>query len=137
MAALIAKTLVKEARRTWRAIAVSTIIRHFNIQAVEIMQNAETDSAKKDIIKRVEGRRRIELFSQFNRDFRKEVKRSRDKISDKQYREIIATIEKVYNKVSANEETTTLRAVCTLGTASVWSALRAVCTLRSRYKRYV
>ena len=104
MAALIAKTLVKEARRTWRAIAVSTIIRRFNIQAVERKRKTEADPAKRNKITRVEGRYRIEYFSDFVGNFRKEVGRARNQTSDERYKEIVASIAKTDNKVSADEE---------------------------------
>ena len=59
MAALIAKTLVGEARRTWRAIAVSTIIRRFNLWALDKVRSEEKDLEKRKKIKRVSGSKRL------------------------------------------------------------------------------
>ena len=59
MAAFIVKTLAREACWTW----LSTIISRFNIWTVEIVQEAETDPAKKVKIKRIEGKQRINLLS--------------------------------------------------------------------------
>ena len=65
MAALIAKTMVKEKRRTWRAIIVSAVIRRFNSWAVERLRDEEEDVAKKSKIKRAEGGPKIRLFSEY------------------------------------------------------------------------
>ena len=104
MAALISKTLVGEARRTWRAIATSTITRRFNLWAIEIRRKAEPDKAKRDKMKRVEGRHRIELFITFLRDFRKMVRRARRLTSDERKKAIKESIATTRNKSSADED---------------------------------
>lgn len=93
MTALISKQLAKEARRTWRVIAVSTLIRHFNLWAIKIRQKEETNQTKKDNTKWVEGWYRIKLFSIFVRDFMKDVQQARSLISDDRYKEIFLTEE--------------------------------------------
>ena len=55
-------------------------------------------------MKWVEGRYRIEQFLIFVHDVRKAVQQARRLISDKKYKEILATIESTKNKTSADEE---------------------------------
>ena len=77
MAALITKTLVGEARGTWRAIVVSTTIRQFNLWAIETRRKVGPNQVKRDKMKRVEGHHCIDLFIIFLRDFIKKVQRER------------------------------------------------------------
>jgi hypothetical protein len=90
MAALIAKTLVGETRRTWRAIAASAIIRRFNQEAVDFLRAAESDPEKRKKIKRAEGSNRIKLFAQFIRRFMEEVVAADGDIIDKATRDKLA-----------------------------------------------
>ena len=55
IAALIAKTMVEEARRTQRAICNSTIIRPFNMQAVDELRSKIASEEAKKKITRVSG----------------------------------------------------------------------------------
>ena len=100
---MIAKTLVEEARRTWRSIGNSTITRPFNAWAVEKLREKETDKAKKDNIVRVRGSKRIEMFNNFLNEFRKMVRKALKDVTPEQYKTIFASIEKADNKASAAE----------------------------------
>lgn len=75
MAALISKTLIGEVRRTWRAIAVSLIIRRFNSRAVERVRAEKETEEEKAKIKRVSGAKRVELYAEFIDDFNLEVEK--------------------------------------------------------------
>ena len=76
MAALIAKTLIGESRRTWRAILVSALIRPFNSVAVERKRNAEENEKKRANIKRVDGAYRLEHFNDYLADFLTKIERA-------------------------------------------------------------
>ena len=65
LAALVAATNVGEDRRTWRAIALSCIMRVFNKKAVDAKRAKEPDPKKKSKITRIEGAERIEQFADF------------------------------------------------------------------------
>ena len=106
MPALIAKTLVGEARRIWRAIAPSAVMRPFNQNAVDEKRVAEKDPIKRKKIKRIEGYDQIKLFSTFIDKHLRSVEIARSKISDKIYKAIRESIEKKdnKNKVSAEEQ---------------------------------
>ena len=104
MAAIISKTLVEEARRTWRAIGNSTIIRPFNMQAVEeLRKEVDNEEAKKKIV-RVSGSKRIKAFRNFLMLFRDKVSSAMAHLNEEQYKTIYATIEKKHNKRSAAEQ---------------------------------
>ena len=104
MAALIAKTLVGEARRTWRAIAISTLIRRFNIWAVEIRRSREPDKKKKRLIKRVSGSLRVKLFSQFVDRFLSEVRMARAEFGDDKQKALAESVATKKTKRSAEEQ---------------------------------
>lgn len=104
MAALIARTLVGESRRTWRAISISTLIRRFNMWALEEVKKAEKDPEKRKKIKRVRGSKRVELFTIFIKKFRIEVERARSMIDDEQYKKIWDSIATKEVKADAAEK---------------------------------
>ena len=103
MAALIAKTLVGEVRRTWRAIAISTIIRRFNQWAVNKLREKESDKTKRDKIKRVSEGKRVAMFSEFMDGFLKDAREARDATTPAEYMMVFKCIEKADKKVSAQE----------------------------------
>ena len=78
MAALVSKTLVGEARRTWRATAISTLMRRFNIYAIEYKRGMVKDPNKRAKITRVTGNLRVCLFSTYIDNFIREVKEARE-----------------------------------------------------------
>ena len=105
LAALIAKTKVGEARRTWRAIGMSTLIRPFNLWAIERVRAREKDEEKRKKLKRVEGASRIELLSEFvSRLVLKEMKEARDNTAPEQYAKYVESIRKTKNKASQKEK---------------------------------
>ena len=104
MSALIAKTLVGEARRTWRAIALSAVMRPFNQKAVDEKRAAEKDTVKRKKIRRVEGYDRIKFFSTFIDKHLRSVDTARGQISDETYIAIRESIGKKGDKVSAEEQ---------------------------------
>ena len=105
LAALIAKTKVGEARRTWRAIGMSTLIRPFNLWAIERVRAREKDEEKRKKLKRVEGASRIELLSEFvSRLLLEEMKEARDNTSPEQYTKILDSIRETKNKASQKEK---------------------------------
>ena len=103
MAALIAKTLVEEARRTWRSIGISTIVRPFNAWAVEEMRKKEKDRTKRERIERARGSKRIALFTLFLNEFRKKVSAALREVTAEKYKTIFKSIETSDNKASAKE----------------------------------
>ena len=74
---MVSKTMVGKARRTWRATAISTLIRRFNIFAIKYKKSIVKDPVKKTKIKRVSDALRVKLFSDFVVKFMKEVKKAR------------------------------------------------------------
>ena len=104
MAALIARTLVGEKRRTWRAIILSTITRRFNTWAVEKLRAAEPDEGKRAKIIRVEGSKHLALFSEYLDDHvMKDIDEARLDATPEQYIELFKSIEDSQNKSSAKE----------------------------------
>lgn len=104
MAALVSKTKIGETRRTWRAIAVSSIIRRFNQDAVDSLRRAECDEEKRAKIKRVSGAMRIKMFSNFINAFMKEVSRARTRISDDELQRMERSIASQKTKRSIEEQ---------------------------------
>ena len=103
MSNLVSKTMVREARRTWRAIIVSTIIRRFNQWAVDRADSEfKSNEKKKEMMRkklasdgkpipkkleaiedykpksRVEGAKRIEYFTIYIRTFMKARRKARN-----------------------------------------------------------
>ena len=74
MAALIAKTLLGEKRRTWHGIIISGIIRPINIEAIEDKRKNEADLKKREKLKRVEGFDRNYFYGKGFEQFFDEVK---------------------------------------------------------------
>lgn len=123
MAALIAKTLVGEARRTWRAIIISTLIRRFNQWAVDKARAEEKEKVRKlneeqfdkcligekykfikeRRIDRVNGSQRIKYFTQYIRKFLEDRKKMKNSISKADWNQIRDSIATTNNKVSADE----------------------------------
>ena len=73
MAALIAKTLVGQGHRTWRAIGLSTTIRPINLESVEIERRKVATEANKKKIRRVSERKRVTGFARYMDKFAKEA----------------------------------------------------------------
>lgn len=104
MAALIARTLVGEKRRTWRAIILSTITRRFNIWAVEKLRAAAPDEEKKAKIIRAEGSAYLALFSEYwDEQVEKDINDARLEATPEEYLELKKSIEDPQNKSSAKE----------------------------------
>jgi len=123
LAALIAKTLVGEARRTWRAIIISTLIRRFNQWAVDRARKEEKERVEKlnkvqqllfeqnlphkfhkvRRIDRVYGSQRLEYYIDFIRKFLKDRKMMKEIISEADYDRIKDSIATTKNKASADE----------------------------------
>ena len=104
MSALIARTMVGEARRTWRAIAISATIRRFNIWAIEIMRARPDHAKKRSSMKRVEGRWRIQLFSEYIDDLLEMIRLAREDIDETTYRDLMNSIRDKTNKASKEED---------------------------------
>ena len=107
MSNLVSKTMVREARRTWRAIIVSTIIRRFNQWAVDRADSEfKSNEKKKEMMRkklasdgkpipkkleaiedykpksRVEGAKRIEYFTIYIRTFIKARRKARNELEE-------------------------------------------------------
>ena len=104
LAALIAKTLVGEARRTWRAIALSTTIRRFNLETLNAARAKESDPEKRKNIRRARGTERIRLLHIFVEEFMAIVKRAKEQLPEGKYQTIFNNIAKTDNKASADEK---------------------------------
>lgn len=104
MAALIARTLVGNARRMWRGIGILTVTWRFNIWAVEKLRAKEEDKEKQARIMRAEDGKRVRLFSEFMDQFLKECCEVRKTFSKEEYEALKASIEKKDKKASAAEE---------------------------------
>ncbi len=103
MAALIAKTLVEEARRTWRAICMSTITRRFNSWSVELERKKIVDEEEKKKKVRVFGTDRISLYRRFLDDFRDHVHVAKGEMNEETLEGIRQSIATKKNKSSAEE----------------------------------
>ncbi len=103
MAALISKTLVGEKRRTWRAIGVSTIIRRFNMWAVDILRSKVDTQAEKKKIVRVRESKRVSMFAFFISNFMEHVKEAKRHTSAESIIKIYESIEQSNNKSSSKE----------------------------------
>ena len=110
LAALVGKTLVGEKRRTWRAIAVSVIVRQFNLHALQIRKEMlAADPVKQKKVKRVTGTLRIKLFDEWVHDFMQSVERAKEDLTREEYADIANTIASAENKVSKEERMTMLQ----------------------------
>ena len=103
MAALVAKTLVGEARRTWRATAISTLMRRFNIYAIEHKKSLEKDPEKRARITRVSGNLRVCLFTKYVDTFIREVKEARRVLGEEKCKSLADGIAGTKNKRSEEE----------------------------------
>lgn len=102
MAALIAKTLVGEKRRTWRGIIQSVIMRNFNSQAVE--RRKEDPRNKKDFNgRRVTGSYRIEYFLDWLVDFMDKVSVAKEELGPERIAALVNGIEDVAEKAGCEE----------------------------------
>lgn len=99
MAALIAKTLVGETRRTWRAIMLSTLMRRFNPYALLRRKEEKEDFAGS----RVEGSFRIEYFLDFIRQFEKEAAEAKRELGPLKVNELRMSIMDKKKKASSRE----------------------------------
>lgn len=101
LAALVAKTNVKEARRTMRAIILSTIIRPFHLWAKQIIAERQGDDKLR---RRVEGAVRGELFLKYMMAFRKRLERAKRLLEVREpgkYNAIKERLTNQHNKASA------------------------------------
>ena len=103
MAALVSKTLVGEARRTWRATAISTLMRRFNIYAIEYKRGMVKDPKKRAKITRVTGNLRVCLFSTYVDNFIREVKEARRALGEEKCASLADGIAGTKNKRSEEE----------------------------------
>ena len=84
---------------------MSTLIRPFNLWAIERVRAREKDEEKRKKLKRVEGASRIELLSEFvSRLLLEEMKEARDNTSPEQYTKILDSIRETKNKASQKEK---------------------------------
>ena len=84
---------------------MSTLIRPFNLWAIERVRAREKDEEKRKKLKRVEGASRIELLSEFvDMLVLKEMKEARDNTAPEQYTKILDSIRKTKNKASQKEK---------------------------------
>ena len=92
-------------RRTWRAIGTSTLIRRFNLWAVEELRAAEGDEKKRAKITRAEEGNRVRLWSEFMSNFLEEVRAARaDPELKEQIEAIHAMLGEKKAKASAGEQ---------------------------------
>lgn len=101
LAALVAKTNVKEARRTMRAIILSAIIRPFHLWAKQIIAERKGDDKLR---RRVEGAVRGELFLKYMMAFRKKLERAKRLLEEREpgkYNAIKDRLTNQHNKASA------------------------------------
>jgi len=103
MAAMIARTLVGEGRRTWRAIFISAFHRPFNVEAVEDRRKEIADPKEKSRLKRVRNFQRARRYAPALSKFLKRVKKTRKGWSDEDHRALHNSIADPSNKQSARE----------------------------------
>ena len=106
MAALIAKTLVGEKRRTWRAISLSKLIRYFNIWAREraiVDEKKSKKKKKRTNITRVEGSQRIHYWSEYIKAFLDKAEKARADLGEEKRDELFDILADETNKAKAKE----------------------------------
>ena len=103
MAALIAKTLVGQGCQTWRAIRLSTTVRPFNLESVEIERRKVATEADKKKIRRVSERKRVTGFARYMDKFAKKASRAKYLTDKETIKAIQKSIESTDDKVSAKE----------------------------------
>ena len=88
------------ARRTWRSIGCSIVVRPFNSWVEQNLQKKETDKVKRDEIMCVQSSKRIELFNLYCNDFRRKVIETMVNVSSEKYKTVYKSIENSDSKVS-------------------------------------
>ena len=84
MAALNASNNVSEARRSNRSVAISFLMRDFNRESADEVNKNRKNKRKKKIA-RVEGRKRVEMFSKYCDCFNESTDKARVEVGDNQY----------------------------------------------------
>ena len=99
MAALTASNNVSEARCSNRSVAILFLMRDFNRESAnEVNENRKKEGKKK--IARVEGRKRVEMFSKYCDHFNESTDKARVEVKDNQYRCLIDFIDGDKNRIS-------------------------------------
>ena len=99
MAALNASNNVSEARRSNWSVAISFSIRDFNRESAdEVNENRKKEGKKK--IARVEGRKRVEMFSKYCDGFNESTDKARVEVGDNQYWCLVNFIDGDKNRIS-------------------------------------
>ena len=103
MAAMIAKTLLGEKRRTQKAITVSGIVRPCNLEMVEEERSKVESESDKKKIRRVRGWKKVSFFARYMDRLMASFRISRAEISDEQYKEIHSSLGTMENKAATRE----------------------------------
>ena len=73
MHAVVAKTNVKEVKRSARAVLHSTIMRPFNKASVEAKRSTIANMKDREKVKRVKGRQRVQILSKYVSDLNSDI----------------------------------------------------------------
>ena len=103
MHAVVAKTNVKEVRRSNRSVLHSTIVRPFNQESVEQKRSTIESMKDKEKIKRVKGRERIEKYGEYVLDLNAGIDQALVDITPELYKDILLDMTSKENKSSAIE----------------------------------